>query len=755
MPKISLAGFKDPVRRPRYIIWTGVAVLVLAAVMIVALGVTSTRWFCAEGCHKVQDDTIIAYQRSSHSEISCMACHMPVNANPVVFILHKAEALGELYLTVTNNFELPLNAESEVSLTMKSSQCTQCHNLKNRPVTPSAGIKIDHEVHGEVNAACPVCHNRIAHREDFELTLKDPETGEPNRKHADFMGMTACFRCHGLEKGAAAPGTCSACHTPDFELKPPSHKEKDFYPKGHAELAMAEVERIAEFEAEQAGEGAEGAEGAEGEGSEEATASGEGEKAPEGEGKETTPAEGQSLLGPDKAYASGGGTGAGPVPKEEVPEVIAAQRKYDSPDAASIGEELPKVESINYCYTCHTEQFCTNCHGMAMPHPAEFKEPADPKAPTGHPAVSKAKPEKCVMCHGKNEKTYFCDSCHHGTAVKWEFDTKAPWTTKQHPKAVAASGVKACTEKCHVAKFCVDCHTGKKVLPASHGQANWTKPKPPGAMTVGDKPAAPSAKHALDAQKSIESCEVCHGSGGINAKFCKSCHKLSMPHPAEFKTNHVSSKKNVAPCRNCHLWPELCSNCHHVGSSTSKTWISVHGQSVNKNGPAGCVEACHKKNDCVKCHTSRKVVPASHGSGTFVRDFSSKKAGHVQLFTKDGETCTYCHAGEAATLPNSKFCKSCHKVAMPHPIDDASKQKFEHAKETGGMVEGLNKAQCANCHKTAFCDSCHHEGASTSKPWLRDHPRVVKKNGADPCFECHQPTYCAGCHVNLAKRGLL
>ena len=139
MAKISLAGFKDPVRRPRYIIWAIVAVLVIIAVMIPVLGVTSTYWFCAEGCHKVQDDTIIAYNHSSHSKISCMACHMPVKANPVVFLLHKAEALGELYMTVTNKFELPLNGESEVALTMKTTQCTQCHNLATRPDHPEPG----------------------------------------------------------------------------------------------------------------------------------------------------------------------------------------------------------------------------------------------------------------------------------------------------------------------------------------------------------------------------------------------------------------------------------------------------------------------------------------------------------------------------------------------------------------------------------------------------------------------------------------
>ena len=62
MARISFKGFKDPATRPRYIIWALVAVLVIAGVMIPVLGVTSTRWFCSEGCHKVQDDTITAYR---------------------------------------------------------------------------------------------------------------------------------------------------------------------------------------------------------------------------------------------------------------------------------------------------------------------------------------------------------------------------------------------------------------------------------------------------------------------------------------------------------------------------------------------------------------------------------------------------------------------------------------------------------------------------------------------------------------------
>jgi nitrate/TMAO reductase-like tetraheme cytochrome c subunit len=244
MPKLPLlAGFKDPLSRPRYIIWSGVSVLTLLIVMIVALGITSSRWFCAEGCHKVQDDTIISYSHSSHDKVSCISCHMPVNSTPVQFMMHKVEALGELYLTVTNQYELPLNAGDKLALDkskMPSEQCTQCHDMANRKITPSPGIIINHDIHAKNGITCTYCHNRVAHKEDFKLTLPG------NEKHGDFMQMEACFRCHTLtpdkktQLGLTATGKCSACHTPGFELKPASHLEAGFFPKGHGQLAKAD-----------------------------------------------------------------------------------------------------------------------------------------------------------------------------------------------------------------------------------------------------------------------------------------------------------------------------------------------------------------------------------------------------------------------------------------------------------------------------------------------------------------------------------
>lgn len=395
MARISFAGFKEPGSRPRYIVWTAVIVLVLAAVVIVALGVTSTRWFCAEGCHKVQDDTIIAYERSPHRNISCMACHMPVGADPITFLLHKAEALGELALTVTNNYELPLNPESELALTMNPTQCTQCHDTEKRPITPSPGIVIDHAVHTENEVTCTICHNRTAHVEDFKLTLTDPATGKPNKPHEDFMSMTACFRCHSQEKvGDNPPGTCSACHTPTFKLKPASHDAKGFYPAGHAKLAAVEESRVA------------AAHGAAWLSSEDASASASKESKSEGGEAESEGARGE----------------------------------------AGIGESLPEVAIINECSTCHSRSFCTDCHGVPMPHPPTFTK--------SHGKVGKQDPTVCVKCHGS--ATTFCNECHHGSAMDIPYRKNKPWRTA-HPSAVKSVGASACFE-CHNPTYCAECH---------------------------------------------------------------------------------------------------------------------------------------------------------------------------------------------------------------------------------------------------------------------------------------------------------
>ncbi len=659
-------GYKEPSRRPRFVIWTGVVLMALIGFVVVALYATSTRWFCAQVCHKVQDDAIMEYEASSHSEISCLACHMPVNADPVTFLIHKAEAgiLGGLH-TVTDTFIIPLNGASALAMEdrlMGEKQCVQCHS-KNRKVTASPGIIIDHEVHEKNGVWCTLCHNRVAHPEEgIKFVTKDPKTGKMNPGHPDFMKMDYCFRCHVLEGNPKpegkwqAPGACIACHTPDFDLKPASHKVKGFYPKGHAELAAEDHEKVVEEEAE-----------------------------------------------------------AKVLEEEGIPKQLATP--------------------VSYCDTCHVrEKFCTACHGMDMPHPEEFKTKT-------HPEAVKKQFDKCVMCHGEPATTNFCNKCHHGEKVGWEFDPKTKWIN-QHATAVSKNGFDKCLGACHEEKFCYACHNSRKPFPSSHRKSGWLH-RPNRDPNVKDIKGQPNkATHALNAASQIKECELCHGAGGAGSKFCKGCHRLEMPHPSTFKDFHAKTgRTSPGVCKNCHQFKEICSNCHHSGSSVKASWIRIHGADVYKSGDAGCFEKCHKSEFCNKCHNRLKPVPASHRKNIWTRDMSSKKALHAQAYESQGASCGYCHGKEPPA--QNKFCLKCHKLEIPHPGDFKDTHKADFASKK------LNRAWCGNCHGVAFCNGCHHNYTG-KQAWRFQHDDVVKKSGPDSCLaKCHKETYCSHCHVRL------
>jgi len=251
MSRFSLSGFRDPVRRPRHLIWTAVAVMCLG--LFVALGGiigTSTYWFCHTPCHKVQADTLAAYDASTHANIPCVACHEPANGTPLQVILAKARSMGEIPPTATNTYRLPINRGSALALNeheMGSKQCVQCHT-KNRNITPDGSVKINHEVHEKENVTCTMCHNRIAHNDaGIELAL------DGNKPHESFMEMDACFRCHDHAGKRRASGKCKVCHPKNFKLVPDTHEKKGWLHGGHAEAATESLTEygVAKAEAEE------------------------------------------------------------------------------------------------------------------------------------------------------------------------------------------------------------------------------------------------------------------------------------------------------------------------------------------------------------------------------------------------------------------------------------------------------------------------------------------------------------------------
>ena len=94
------------------------------------------------------------------------------------------------------------------------------------------------------------------------------------------------------------------------------------------------------------------------------------------------------------------------------------------------------------CPMCHKKSFCTDCHGVQMPHPAGWDK--------GHAPTAERDRQICTRCH--LDKPDLCSMCHH---KGWEPE-KGPWI-EQHPLMVAQRGTAFCMG-CHEATFCTACH---------------------------------------------------------------------------------------------------------------------------------------------------------------------------------------------------------------------------------------------------------------------------------------------------------
>lgn len=372
-------------------VWAIAVVLALLGVLAAAIGITSTEWFCSSSCHGILADTITAHEHSPHATTNCASCHMPVGASPLSFVLHKVEGLDEVSRTLSGDYTLPLNSDSAVALSMPSDRCTQCHDPLTLKNAPRPGHKTNHLRHAAKGVACTICHNRTGHTEDFQLTLAASAKQPKGWKHADFMTMQACFRCHTQEAVKGAPrGRCLNCHTPSFQLVPADHKVTGFSAKGHGQMASVEETRA----------------------------------------KWLTAAE--SSVTREATSNAGTSTALWNV----------SQRK--------------KIEQVNECSTCHAKAFCTDCHGIAMPHPRGFAE--------SHPNTNGANSQVCTKCHGA--PSGFCFDCHHGTRLGVKLDPKKTWR-QQHASVAEKRGSKGCVQLdgCHSPVYCAKCHANGGTLP--------------------------------------------------------------------------------------------------------------------------------------------------------------------------------------------------------------------------------------------------------------------------------------------------
>jgi len=107
------------------------------------------------------------------------------------------------------------------------------------------------------------------------------------------------------------------------------------------------------------------------------------------------------------------------------------------------------------CATCHTRQFCSDCHSADAPrrfHKANFSQ--------SHAADSYGRETECASCHNAE---VFCRSCHRESGIASQgrlnvafHDAVSPWLL-QHGRA-ARQGLQSCAT-CHAQKDCLACHS--------------------------------------------------------------------------------------------------------------------------------------------------------------------------------------------------------------------------------------------------------------------------------------------------------
>ena len=238
---------------------------------------------------------------------------------------------------------------------------------------------------------------------------------------------------------------------------------------------------------------------------------------------------------------------------------------------------------------------CANCHD-SLDAPLKWRQ--DMKLVFSHPAHF-AKGIRCEACHqefphkpGKTlhvpvETCFMCHGTLHGQ-----------------------QGVMAATT-------CSTCHTSDVAkLTPDHLNSSWV-------FVQGETLAA----HAVRGKADPLYCKMCH-----EATFCQSCHKIDMPHPADWlKVHGAGVKSDSADCIMCHQNGEpgtpgspaklvslekpaaaatpsavsltFCNDCHHKAFPKLPDWGMEHKVVVLKSGAEQCF-ACHQPTFCDACHVA-------------------------------------------------------------------------------------------------------------------------------------------------------
>lgn len=207
----------------------------------------------------------------------------------------------------------------------------------------------------------------------------------------------------------------------------------------------------------------------------------------------------------------------------------------------------------------------------------------------------------CNACHdGSNERTpgrtgirilhsscalgSSCDSCHsttaHGEEVRWK-------------RQAVMEDCTACHQREKAVLECDACHEGA-LKTARLAAGPWQ-------VTHG-----PLWRQTHGMGK-LDSCVTCHPDD-----YCKRCHKVSIPHPVTFGSEHgPAAVADRASCEKCHKSRAFCDSCHGIVMPHIPGYLAKHSGETSSTSDPRCTR-CHTKQTCERCH-ARHIHPGGPG----------------------------------------------------------------------------------------------------------------------------------------------
>ena len=264
--KNRLPDFKDPKIKLKTALYSGSAAMLAMFFLAVTLPLTSHPVFCGQFCHSMRRE-YQTWQRSSHSKITCTACHVEPGL-PALFYEKGVDGIIGTGYELLNTYDKPINSSSHLGFEkMSNNICERCHDMLNSPVRTSEffnakmrgkGKNKFHNKHLKKGLPCTLCHNRVVHKDVNKPNILKAAGYALNSSVAkinykDGMSMTeGCFRCHSpinrvdkelvkKYKAQDAPRQCVNCHKPGLmpEL-PKGHTQKNWRKK-HVPVAKRDL----------------------------------------------------------------------------------------------------------------------------------------------------------------------------------------------------------------------------------------------------------------------------------------------------------------------------------------------------------------------------------------------------------------------------------------------------------------------------------------------------------------------------------